>query len=88
VTAGLSRRHAVNGDRAWLRLVFFWLRVWRWWWGWAGLGWGVARGTLELAAAANGVGECGRVERGSVPEMAAAPARGFPAGVGSEPTCH
>jgi hypothetical protein len=56
--------------------------------GGAGLGWGVARGTLELAAAANGVGECGRVERGPVPEMAAAPARGFPAGVGSEPTCH
>jgi hypothetical protein len=34
------------------------------------------------------VGGCGRLERGSVPEMAATPARGFPAGVGSEPTCH
>jgi hypothetical protein len=100
-TAGLSRRHAVNVTAR--GFVFVSLLAAGVAAAAVGLGCGVVRGTLELAAAVSGVGECGRDVR------APAPAGGFRAngmewngkryrgevrrgfvnaGVGSEPTCH
>jgi hypothetical protein len=70
-TAGLSRRHAVNVTAR--GFVFVSLLAAGVAAAAVGLGCGVVRGTLELAAAVSGVGECGRDVRAPAP----APAGGF-----------